>query len=91
MVNKNNQTKDSIAFEKEYAEFVIRVGLKIGYYRRSRNMTQEELAEASNLSQVYISQLEGTNFHYAPSLKTLLRTGKALGVSVYKFLDVEND
>lgn len=33
MVNKNNQTKDSIAFEKEYAEFVIRVGLKIGYYR----------------------------------------------------------
>ena len=54
-------------------------------------MTQEELAEASNLSQVYISQLEGTNFHYAPSLKTLLRIGKALGVSVYKFLDVEND
>ena len=54
-------------------------------------MTQEELAEASNLSQVYISQLEGTNFHYTPSLKTLLRIGKALGVSVYKFLDVEND
>ena len=91
MGNKNNQTKDSIAFEKEYAEFILRVGLKIGYYRRSGNMTQEELAEASNLSQVYISQLEGTNFNYAPSLKTLFRIGKALGVSVYKFLDVEND
>lgn len=91
MGNKNNQTKDSIAFEKEYAEFIIRVGLKIGYYRRSGNMTQEELAEASNLSQVYISQLEGTNFNYAPFLKTLFRIGKALGVSVYKFLDVEND
>ncbi len=86
MVNKNNQTKDSIAFEKEYAEFVIRVGLKNWILSPVKNMTQEELAEASNLSQVYISQLEGTNFHYAPSLKTLfLRIGKALGVSVYKF------
>lgn len=91
MDNKNNQTKENIAFKKEYAEFVIRVGLKIGYYRRAGNMTQEELAAASNLSQVYINQLEGKNFHYAPSLKTLLRISKALGVNVYKFLDVEND
>ena len=31
---------------------------KIKFYRKKRNMTQDELAEAANLSTSYISQVE---------------------------------
>ena len=79
------------AFEKEYSMFAIRVGLKIGYYRRAADMTQLELAEATGLSQVYISQLEGKNSSYVPSLKTLLRIARALGVRPHKFINVDDD
>ena len=45
--------------EKEYEMFIIKVGLKVGYYRRLANMTQEQLAEYSGMSLNFISQLEG--------------------------------
>ena len=78
-------------FEKEYSMFAIRVGLKIGYYRRAANMTQSELAEAAGLSQVYIGQLEGKNSTYVPSLKALLKISRELGVKPHKFIDVDDD
>ncbi|WP_029545869.1 helix-turn-helix transcriptional regulator [Selenomonas sp. AB3002] len=34
------------------------VGLNIGYYRRSRNMTQAELAEQIEVSSNFLSQVE---------------------------------
>ena len=79
------------AFEKEYSMFAIRVGLKIGYYRRAADMTQLELAEATGLSQVYVSQLEGKNSDYVPSLKALLKISRALSVKPHKLIDVDDD
>lgn len=77
--------------EKEYQLFIIKIGLKVGYYRRLANMTQEQLSEASGMSLNFISQLEGPSAPYVPSLKSLFKIGKALGVPVNKLTDVEND
>ena len=39
----------------------------------------------------FISQLEGHSAPYVPSLKSLFKISNALGVSVNKLVDVEND
>ncbi len=77
--------------EKEYEMFIIKVGLKVGYYRRLANMTQEQLSEYSGMSLNFISQLEGPSAPYVPSLKSLYKISRALGVPVSKLTDVEND
>lgn len=77
--------------EKEYQMFIIKIGLKVGYYRRLANMTQEQLSEYSGMSLNFISQLEGPSAPYVPSLKSLFKISQALGVPVNKLVDVEND
>ena len=77
--------------EKEYLMFIIKVGLKVGYSRRLANMTQEQLSEYSGMSLNFISQLEGPSSPYVPSLKSLFKISKALGVPINKLIDVEND
>ncbi len=77
--------------EKEYQMFIIKVGLKVGYYRRLANMTQEQLSEHSGMSLNFISQLEGPSAPYVPSLKSLFKISSVLGVPISKLVDVEND
>lgn len=77
--------------EKEYQMFIIKLGLKVGYYRRLANMTQEQLSEYSGMSLNFISQLEGPSAPYVPSLKSLFKISKVLGVPVSKLTDVEED
>lgn len=76
--------------ESQYKINLIKVGLKIAYYRKLQGMTQEELAEACDLSAGYISQLEGPNCYFCPSLKTLFVIAEVLSVPVWKFLDIED-
>lgn len=54
-------------------------------------MTQEERGECSGMSLNFISQLEGPSAPYVPSLKSLFKISRALGVPVSKLTDVEND
>ena len=77
--------------ESQYKMNVIKIGLKIAYYRKLRGMTQEELAEACDLSAGYVAQLEGPNSFFCPSLKTLFTIGEVLNVPVSKLVDIEND
>ena len=77
--------------ESQYKMNVIKLGLKIAYYRKLRGMTQEELAEACELSAGYVAQLEGPNSFFCPSLKTLFVIGEVLNVPVSKLVDIEND
>ncbi len=77
--------------EQQYKMNLIKIGLKISYYRKLCGMTQEELAEACDLSPGYISQLEGPNCYFCPSLKTLFVIGEVLNVPVSKLVDIEND
>lgn len=81
----------SIYSEKEYQMFIIKIGLKVGYYRRLANMTQEQLSEYSGMSLNFISQLEGPSSPYVPSLKSLYKISKVLGVPVSKLIDVDDD
>lgn len=75
--------------ESQYKMKLVKIGLKIAYYRKLQGMTQEDLAEASNLSAGYISQLEGPNCFFCPSLKTLFILAEILKVPVWRFLDIE--
>lgn len=77
--------------EKEYQMFIIKVGLKVGYYRRLANMTQEQLSESSGMSLNFISQLEAPSAAYVPSLKSLFKISNVLGVPISKLVDTEND
>ena len=76
--------------ESQYKINLIKIGLKIAYYRKLAGMTQEELAEACGLSTGYISQLEGPNSYFCPSLKTLFTIGEILNVPVSKLVDIED-
>ena len=69
---------------------LIKIGLKIAYYRKLQGMTQEELAEASDLSAGYISQLVAPNCFFCPSLKTLFIIAEVLGTTVSKLTDIED-
>ena len=53
-------------------------------------MTQEELAEACGLSSGYISQIEGPNSYFCPSLKTLFLISEVVNVPAYKFLEFDD-
>lgn len=56
----------------------------IKYYKKKLNLTQEELAEKSDLSISYIKQIESNKEYKNVSLTVILKLSKALGVSVDK-------
>ncbi len=76
--------------ESQYKMNLIKIGLKIAYYRKLQGMTQEELAEACDLSAGYVSQLEGPNCFFCPSLKTLFTIAEVLSIPVCKLLDIDD-
>ena len=76
--------------ESQYKMNLIKVGLKIAYYRKLQGMTQEELSEACDLSAGYVAQLEAPNCFFCPSLKTLFVIAEVLGTTVSKLTDIED-
>ncbi len=75
---------------KEYTGILLEIGLKIGYYRRKAGMTQAELAEQTEMTVSYISQLESPNLPYCPSIKALFTIAKVLGIPASKLIDIED-
>ncbi len=63
-----------------------RFGAVIKKLREQRGMSQRDLAERVNVSGAYIAMLE-TGKRNNPSLATLKRLAKALGVSVTELLN----
>lgn len=69
------------------------VGKRISLIRKNRGMTQEQLAEKAELSNIYISHIE--NSRSIPSLETLMKLCSALDVTPDEVLlgtkqDMEN-
>ena len=69
------------------------VGKRIAAIRKKQHMTQERLAEKTELSIVYISHIE--NSHSIPSLETLMKLCEVLNVTPDELLlgtrqDMEN-
>jgi len=55
-----------------------RLGLKISFFRKQYNMTQEQLSEQTSLSQNFLSQLE--TGRKTPSILTLSKISGAINV-----------
>ena len=77
--------------ESEYKMNIIKIGLKIAYYRKLCGMTQQQLAEAIDRSDGYVSQLEAPNCYYCPSIKTLFLIAEVLGIPAWKLLKIDDD
>ena len=63
------------------------LGKNISYYRKSKNISQEKLAEMVDLSREYITRVE--NGQKNISLKKLFTIADALGVGFNKLTDFE--
>ena len=55
------------------------IGRRLAYFRKKQKMTQEQLAEKTDLANNYISNIE--NSRSIPSLETLVKLCDALGVT----------
>ena len=75
--------------EKYYNKYRT-IGLKIGYYRKLRGLTQEQLTEKIDKNLAFIGAVEAPNVNRTISLDTLLDIAEALDVPPHKFL-MEDD
>lgn len=73
----------------KYKDEFIAVGLKIGYLRRQKAMTQDQLAERAGISVGFLSQIEAPNMAVGLSLATLFSLAEALEVPPSKLLEIE--
>lgn len=60
------------------------IGQKLKAVRKAKKITQIELARATGFVQPYISR--GENEHFVPSVHTIEKWARALGLSVYQLL-----
>lgn len=67
----------------------IGVGLRIGYLRRQKGMTQEQLAERAGISMGFLSQIEAPNMVVGISLATIFAIAQALDIPASKLLEIE--
>lgn len=65
------------------------LGLNIGYYRKLKHLSQEQLAQAINKSLAFIGAVEAPNVDRAISLDTLFDIADELEVPVFKFFEFE--
>ena len=72
-----------------YRDEFIAVGIKIGYWRRMKGLSQEQLAEKAGISMGFLSQVEAPNMAVGISLTTLFAIAEALGVPPAKLLEID--
>jgi transcriptional regulator with XRE-family HTH domain len=70
--------------ETELNNFIKQIGNRIKELRLEKNMTQLDLAVASNIDERQIQCLEAS--HTSPTIKTLYKVAKGLNVEVYLLL-----
>lgn len=73
----------------KYKDEFISIGLKIGYFRRQRGMTQEQLAEKAGISLGFLSQVEAPNLAVGVSLSTLFSIAEVLQIPPSKLLEFD--
>ncbi len=75
----------------EVKEYIIQecFSLNLRWYRYKKNYTQEKLAELSNLTAKYISDLERGK--YSPSLAKIQDLAEALEIEPYKLIKPSDD
>lgn len=76
--------------KEQYYEKYRTIGLKIGYYRKLRGLTQKQLAERIDKNLAFIGDAEAPNVNRTISLDTLFDIAEALDVPPHIFL-MEDD
>lgn len=71
----------------EYRERYITRGLKIAYYHKKAELTQEALAERLNMSTNFIGQVEDVGPVRGVSLETLFKIADVLKIPPSKLLE----
>ena len=74
------QATSTSPYSFEYTE----LGLNIAYYRKHRNLTQEQLAEMVDISRQHLGAIEAPNIVRPLSLDLLFAIANALDVEPYK-------
>ena len=59
--------------ETEYREQFIKFGLKVQYYRKLRNMTQEAFADEIGKSWSFVAKIESPTRAFGVSMETLFK------------------
>jgi len=63
------------------------VGNRIAYYRKQKNMTQEQLAEKVGISTSYLSKIEAQNCNKSFSLAIICQIANVLDIDIKDFFD----
>ena len=64
-----------------------KIGAKIVYYRKIRNLTQEELAEKVGITPQYLSIIENGGYSKNVSLSTLMKIAGVLDVTMSQLME----
>lgn len=62
----------------------------IRYYRKIKNITQEELAEKAEVSISYIKQIESNREYKNVSLTVILKLCKALDITISDLFEIDH-
>lgn len=73
-----------------YSKRYIQIGLKIAYYRKMNEWTQDQFAERIGISPGYLSQIETPTFVQPVSLKLLFAAADEFGIPPAKLLDFDD-
>ena len=82
---RNRTVRRCLELSPGEAQFIKNIGFRIQYFRRKADLSQEQLAEMSDLSYSTISHIEST-IDYTMSLRAIYRISRALGVLPYQLL-----
>lgn len=78
-MSNDNLSKNDIRY--------IEIGYNIQYYRKHKNLTQEQLAELLDISRQHLGAIEAPNIVRPVSLDLLFRIADALEIDVRLLLD----
>ena len=68
----------------------VEIGLNVAYFRKLRNLTQEELAEKAGISRSYLSAIEAPNIVKTFSLELLFDLADALNIEPCKLIEFKS-
>ena len=88
IIYSKTKIKDEvIVHDDEYYYRIIRKN--IVKYRKKLNITQQELADMTNVSRQYITDIESNNRNKHLTIAILGRIADAMGIDITKFFEID--